>query len=83
MSDTEWAETAEAELRRQQRTRRVPDLLAEELLGLVVPIVGAPRDGRAWGGVIRKMASEGALLRVGFRPARSSNGSAKPVWRSM
>ncbi len=81
MSD--WIETAEAELRRQMRTRQLGDRLAEELLDLVTPIVGTPRDAREWGGVIRKLAGEGALMHVGYRPARSSNGSAKPVWRSM
>jgi hypothetical protein len=80
MSD--WTDTAEAELRRQMRTRRLGDRLAEELLDLVTPIIGAPRDARAWGRVIRKLAGEGLLIRVGFRPARSSNGSAKPVWRA-
>jgi len=80
MSD--WAEQAEAELRRQIRTRRIPDLLAEELLPLVTPIVGEPKDKRSWGHVIQAMAADGSLIRVGYRPARSSNGSAKPVWRS-
>lgn len=79
----DWTEQAEAELRRQIRTRNLGDRLAEELLDLVTPIVGEPRDKRAWGHVIQRLAGEGALIRVGFRPARSSNGSAKPVWRAM
>lgn len=79
-----WTDRAEAELRRQIRARKVvPDSLAEELLSLVAPIVGEPHDKRSWGTVIRTLAGDGTLTRVGFRPAPSSNGSAKPVWRAM
>lgn len=78
---TDWTETAEAELRRQLRRGHIPDLLAEELLPLVTPVAGEPKDRRAWGRVIQRLAGEGVLIRVGYRPARSSNRSAKPVWR--
>lgn len=83
MSDLAWIERAEAELRRRVRAGGLPDSLAEELLDQVAPIVGEPNDRRAWGRVIQLLAGEGALKHVGYRRARSSNGSPKPVWRAM
>lgn len=43
--------------------------------------VESPTDGRAWGGVVNKASREGLIIRIGFAPAKSSNGSPKPVWK--
>jgi hypothetical protein len=41
----------------------------------------SPTDERAWGGVIQRASRAGLIARCGFAPAKSSNGSPKPVWR--
>ena len=43
--------------------------------------VESPTDERAWGGVIKRAARLGIIVRVGYAPAASSHGSPKPVWR--
>lgn len=40
-------------------------------------------DGRAWGQVVRRAVRLGWIERAGFAPARSSNLSPKPLWRSL
>ena len=42
--------------------------------------VDSPTDQRAWGGVINYASRHKLIRRVGYAPARSSNGSPKPVW---
>lgn len=37
-------------------------------------------DGRAWGAVIRRAASNGLIQKVGYAPAKSSNMSPKCAW---
>jgi hypothetical protein len=39
-----------------------------------------PPDGRAWGSVFQRAARRGVIRRIGYAPARSSNGSPKPLW---
>jgi hypothetical protein len=41
----------------------------------------SPTDGRAWGQVMRDAAQLGLIVKDGYRPARSSNLSPKPLWR--
>jgi hypothetical protein len=43
--------------------------------------VESPTDQRAWGGVVQRAARLHLITRVGYAPAKSSNGSPKPVWR--
>lgn len=40
----------------------------------------APPDGRAWGAVVQRAARSGAISRVGYAPAKSSNLSPKCLW---
>lgn len=42
-----------------------------------------PPDGRAWGGVINRMAKSGRIVRVGYAPMKSKNCHCNPksVWR--
>ncbi len=39
-----------------------------------------PPDSRAWGGVMRRALREGIIVRAGYAPACSSNGSPKCLW---
>jgi hypothetical protein len=39
-----------------------------------------PPDGRAWGAVVQRAARSGAIVRVGYAPAKSSNLSPKCLW---
>ena len=41
-----------------------------------------PPDSRAWGHVARRCKKAGIITAVGFAPARSSNGSAKVLWKA-
>lgn len=40
-----------------------------------------PPDGRAWGGVTKSFLAGGAIERVGYAPAVSSNMSPKAIYR--
>jgi hypothetical protein len=40
-----------------------------------------PPDGRSWGGVIRALAKDKIVLKVGYALARSSNLSPKCLWQ--
>lgn len=57
--------------------------LAEELIEVAVQ-GGAPSppDGRAWGGVFRRLAIRGIIRKVGYAPAKSSNLSPKVLWEA-
>ena len=72
----DWPERAlEAMLEAGRRLGRFTVEDARELAG-----VEAPTDQRAWGAVVNWASRRGLIRRVGFAPARSSNGSVKPVW---
>lgn len=62
------------------RKYRAKAFLAEELLREVVKDIGETMDFRTFGGTIRSLSSDGFIRRNGFAAAKSSNGSAKPVW---
>ena len=40
----------------------------------------SPADQRAWGGVVQRMSRRKIIKRAGYAPAKSSNGSPKPLW---
>jgi hypothetical protein len=40
-----------------------------------------PPDARAWGAVIQRAARKGCIVKVGYAPAATSNGSPKVLWR--
>lgn len=44
--------------------------------------VSLPENGRAWGAVVRRAAACGAIKRVGFGLAKSSNLSPKVMWQA-
>ena len=76
LSDPGWPERAlAAMLEAGRRLGRFTVEDARQLAG-----VEAPTDQRAWGAVVNRASRRGLIRRVGFAPARSSNGSVKPVW---
>ena len=62
------------------RKYRAKTFLAEELLREVVKDIGETYDYRCWGSVIRSLSSDALIHQFGYAAAKSSNGSAKPVW---
>lgn len=44
--------------------------------------VSAPANPKAWGRAVQVAARRGWLVREGYAPARSSNGSPKCAWRA-
>lgn len=62
------------------RKYRNKEFLAEELLRDVVKDIGETYDLRTFGGTIRSLSADGCIRRNGYAAAKSSNGSAKPVW---
>jgi hypothetical protein len=42
-----------------------------------------PTDGRAWGAVMQRARREKIIERIGYKPAKSSNLSPKPLWKSL
>jgi hypothetical protein len=43
--------------------------------------LSSPPDGRAWGHVAKNCQRAGVVISAGFGAAKSSNGSAKVLWR--
>lgn len=62
------------------RKYRAKAFLAEELLRDVVKDIGETYDLRTFGGTIRSLSADGCIRRNGYAAAKTSNGSAKPVW---
>ena len=57
--------------------------LTEEVREYCHEFVPEPRDARAWGAVIRRAVKTNIIVRSGYAPARSSNLSPKPLWKSL
>ena len=62
------------------RKYRAKAFLAEELLREVIKDIGETADFRAWGHVIRSLASDGFIRHEGYAAAKSSHYSPKKVW---
>jgi len=77
--ETEWSHDAYRWLRVRLRWQVRP-FTAEELLPAVLKAAGEPRDRRQFGAVLQRLHREGYIARAGFRPARTSHYSPKPVW---
>lgn len=62
---------------------RQTDFTIEEVRALVDAALPKPPDLRAWGAATRRAVTLGYIARVPgtYRPAASSNGSPKPVYR--
>lgn len=60
---------------------RTKGFTAEDVLQEVVKDIGFTSDFRAFGNVIQSLHSDGLIYKDGYRAAKSSNYSAKPIWR--
>jgi hypothetical protein len=56
--------------------------LAEQFVQWAKTRIESPNDPRNWGGVISRAAHSKKIVRVGYAPAESSNGSPKCLWRA-
>lgn len=55
--------------------------LTEELIEISIRDgVAQPPDGRAWGAIMRALAKQGVIRKMGYAPAKSSNLSPKVLW---
>lgn len=82
LSGSPWRSSAEVFL--MQYLARIPDehrFLAEDVRRAAEPVIGEPRDGRAWGAVFRGASINLFIIRDGYRAAKTSNHSPKPLWR--
>lgn len=55
--------------------------LTEDVRAYYKDTLDLPHDGRAWGQVMRQAVRNGSIVHCGFAPAKTSNGSAKVMWR--
>jgi hypothetical protein len=63
-------------------TRCQENFLAEQFVAWAASRIEAPPDPRAWGPVIQRAAHKKKIIRVGYAPATTSNGSPKCLWRA-
>ena len=82
--DEGWTDRAYGVLMLFRMKQRALPFIAEEVRewGEANGLINAPHDSRAWGHVLRKAAREGRIVKVGYKPAKSSNLSPKVLWRS-
>ena len=59
------------------------EFLAEEVIKASKDELPQPHDNRAWGAIFHKAAKAGVINRVGFKGAKTSHGSPKPLWGSL
>lgn len=77
-----WTDIAFDFLEACAKVRAAP-FLAEDVIEMAKAAhLAPPPDGRAWGGVFRRAAKRGVIAKVGFAAAKTSNCSAKVLWRS-
>jgi hypothetical protein len=57
------------------------EFLAEEFVAFAKELMKPPTDARSWGTPIRRAAKAGIIVKVGYRPAHTSNRSPKCLWR--
>lgn len=75
-----WVDSA-LDFVQQYVAQRTEPFLTEDVRAQATPLIGKPRDGRAWGTVMRRAVKAGYVQRVGFAPAKSSNLSPKVLWQ--
>ena len=80
--DPTWSERAYAFLQKFLRNEPGAFLTEDVALGSLRDGLSPPPDGRAWGGVIQRAAKRGAIRKVGYAPARTSNLSPKVLWEA-
>lgn len=78
-----WTETAAAYLRDYAvRVAVGQPWLLEDARDASMGRVSDPDNLKAWGAAVQLAARRGWLVRAGYAPARSSNGSPKCLWRA-
>lgn len=82
MNKHEWQAAAYNASRRALKYLKGEAFVAEVLLRGVLNYIPEPHDRRAFGGVVRRLASEGIIAPAGFGRAATSHGSIKPKWRA-
>lgn len=76
-----WTDRAVDALRAFART--AAEFTIEQARACLIDRVGEPDELRAWGAVTQAAQRRGFIERTGaYRPAISSNGSPKPVYRA-
>ena len=76
-----WAQRATMYLTDLIDRRGFKPFLFEELIEIAIREgVAAPPDGRAWGGIARRLAKAGVIRNLGYAPAKTSNLSPKVLW---
>lgn len=55
---------------------------AELILPEVIADIGEPTDRRSFGAVIRSLARDGVIQKIGYAPAVTSHRSPKPLWEA-
>lgn len=78
----EWGETALECVLAYARSADSP-FLSEDVRNAYADTIGRPHDGRAWGHVMRRAARLGAIRKVGYAAARTSNGTPKSLWEPL
>lgn len=79
----DWNDAAAVMLHRYLTTLHGRSFLTEEFIAWARAKTDMPMppDGRAWGGVIRRAATEHHIEKVGSAQANTSNRSLKFLWR--
>lgn len=72
----DWADKAYAFLLRYMETH--PEFMAEEVREASAGVVPAAPSARAWGGVIRRAASDGRIYRIGFQSVKNPKAHCAP-----
>lgn len=78
-----WVLSALLELQKLAIKHPGQEVMAEEIRQYFIPLIGdAPNDARAWGGLMRIACKAGIVKNTKKkRPAVTSNGGPKVVWR--
>lgn len=75
----QWREEAIQCVIRYARQSHEP-FLTEDVRAWASDFIGEPHDGRAWGHVMREVAKQGVIRKVGYAAARSSHLTPKVLW---
>lgn len=77
-----WMDHAFVLLQRYAAQQRTPFLGEQFRAWAHARGLARPHDDRAFGPLMTRAAKAGVIVRAGFAPSASSNGSAKPLWQA-
>lgn len=81
MNREAWLDDAAAHIVRFGASRGTAPFLIEDAVALAPADIAYSRDGRCWGGAVKRAQSWGSLRRVGYAAANTSNRSPKVLWQ--